>query len=746
MSNPNQNQQFSRIQMQDFVEDEIDLREYLGVIIEARWLVLGITAAVFALGLLYIIAATPIYRSDTLLQVEDTKPTLSGLDDISSALTGEVPAIREIEIIRSRSIIGAAIDQLGLAIKATPDYFPVFGASSARKFNSNNVGNKLANPVWGLGSYAWGGERINVQRLDVPRELEGEDLTLVAGVDGGYHLYGPDKELLVNGEVNKLSSGKTEDQKSIDVFIADLFARQDTHFKLVRYSREKIIEELQDELNIEEKGKKSGILKIALEGKDPILTAKILDAIANTYLRQNVERKSLEAERTLVFLNKQLPQLKGTLDDAETNLNNYRAKSGKIDLTLETQGILDQSADIEKNIQTLQLEKTKLQQRFTSNHPSILGINRQIADLQADKARLEKEIKGLPATEQESVKLTRDVKVANELYLLLLNKAQELKVVKAGTIGNVRILDTAIVPDEAVKPKKLLILMLSLFGGGLIGVIAAFIRKGLFHGLEDPNEIENRFGIPVYANILHSKAQERLERKLKRENSETLPILASEASDDMTIEALRSLRTSLQFAMMNSKNNIIAIGGPAPGIGKSFISVNFTHVLAGTGKKVLLIDGDMRKGHLHKYFSHTREKGLSEVLSGSMDAKKAIHKVENHNISFLSAGIVPPNPSELLTSENYSQLIEKLSKEYDLLIIDTPPILAVTDAVIISQSAGIFFLILESNKHQVGEIEHSLKRMEHNGIRAHGIILNNVHLASTKYGYGGNRYSYQYKY
>jgi len=743
MSNPNQNEKLRQMRTQEFVEDEIDLREYLGVIIEARWLVLGISAAVFALGLLYIISATPIYRSDTLLQVEDTKPTLSGLDDISSALTGEVPAIREIEIIRSRSIIGAAIEQLGLTIKATPNYFPVFGASSARRYTEKN---KLANPVWGFGSYAWGGERIKVQRLDVPRELEDKNLTLVAGNQGNYKVFGPDNELLVNGKVDEPFSSKAGDSKQVDIFVTDLFARKGTRFKLVRYSRERIVEELQEDLDIQEKGRKSGILQIALEGKDPALTAKILDAIANTYLRQNAERKSIEAERTLQFLNTQLPQLKSTLDEAETNLNNYRAKSGKIDLTLETQAILDKSTDIEKSIQGLQLEKTKLKQRFTSNHPSILGINKQISDLQEDKAKLEKEIKSLPATEQESVKLTRDVKVSNELYLLLLNKAQELKVVKAGTVGNVRILDPAIVPNDPVKPRRMLTLIMSLFVGFLLAIVTAFIRKGLFHGLEDPNEIENEFGIPVYANVLHSSIQNRLEKQLKRNKQEKLPVLASESGEDIAIEALRSLRTSLQFALMNSKNNVIAFGGPAPGIGKSFISVNFAFVLADAGKKVLLIDGDMRKGHLHRYFSRNREAGLSEVLSGNLELEKAITVVHDRGVSFLSAGVVPPNPSELLIGENFSELVDKVKNLYDLVIIDTPPILAVTDAVIVSRLAGIFFLILEARRHRAGEIEHALKRLEHSGVKAQGIIMNNVRSASTKYGNGGYRYNYQYKY
>jgi tyrosine-protein kinase Etk/Wzc len=280
----------------------------------------------------------------------------------------------------------------------------------------------------------------------------------------------------------------------------------------------------------------------------------------------------------------------------------------------------------------------------------------------------------------------------------------------------------------------------------LLAIMVVFIRKGLLHGLENPSEIENKFGIPVYASVLHSNLQVKLARQLKRTKSDKLPILAIEAGDDLVIEALRSLRTSLQFALLESRNNIITFGGPAPGIGKSFISVNFAHVLADVGKKVILVDADMRKGHLHDYFDQKRDGGLSEILSGKLSLKDAIYKTDHENLSFISSGIVPPNPSELLTSNNFTKLIEDLDKKYDFIVIDTPPILAVTDAIIVSRIAGIFFMILQSKKHHFGEIEHTLKRMENNGVRPQGIILNNVNSTSTKYGSGGYRYVYQYKY
>ena len=722
-------------------EEEIDLREYLNVIIEAKWLVLGVTTAIFAIGLIYAVAATPIYRSDVLLQVEDTRPTISGLDDLSTALTGEVPAVTEIEIIRSRSVIGAAIDSLGLTISAAPEYFPIFGAGSARKHQSNK---KLANPVWALGAYAWGGERINVQRLEVPRKYEGQILKLVVGEGGHYEIFGPDNKLLISGITGQLAETGKDEKKKIKVFVAELFARPGTRFKLIKFSRVRIIQSMQKKLIVKEKGKKSGILEMTLEGEDAALTTDIINSIAMVYLRQNAERKSVEAEQTLRFITKQLPELKGVLNKAETNLNSYREVSGKIDLTLETQGILEKMTELERDIQRLRLQKMKMKQLYTSNHPTIQGLNKQIAGLKKEREKVNVGIKQLPKAEQKSVTLMRDVKVANELYLLLLNKSQELKVLKAGTVGNVRILDAAYVPEDPVKPRKLFIVTMSLFFGAMLAIFAAFIRRGLFHGVEDPNLVENKFGIPVYANIMHSKKQVQLEKKFKKSKSGDLPVLALEAGEEMAIEALRSLRTSLQFALTKSNKKIIVFGGPSLGIGKSFISVNFSHVLADTGKKIILVDGDMRKGHLHRYFSAQREGGLSEVLSGSLDLEKVLKKTGHKNVDLLTAGIVPPNPSELLTDDKFSELIEKLNNKYDFVIIDTPPLLAVTDAVITGRVAGIFFLILESRRHRWGEIEHSLKRMEHNGIKAQGIIMNNIKMISSGYGYGYG-YNYQYK-
>ncbi len=726
----------------EIFDDEIDLGEYIATLIDAKWLIAAIAGVVFAVGVMYALLATPIYRGDTLLQVED-KTGGKGLGELSALFAEETPTETEMEIIRSRSVIGAAIDQLALDVVVEPRYFPLIGRMIARR----HQGEEPSQPWWGFGGYAWGGERLQVQRLTVPRhyEEEGEPFVLMAGEAGTYELIGPDGQRVLKGQV-----GTAAKSNGVDIFVQELRAAPGARFELTKKSRAETILTLQRELRVSQKGKKTNVLQLALEGPDPKLVGATLDAIANAYLRQNVERRSAEAEKTLEFLNKQLPELKANLDADETRLNEYRSRKGSVDITLETETLIEKSAEVAKALSELDLKRAELRERFTESHPSLVTLQKKRQQLEAEREALNRQIKSMPNEVQESVRLTRDVTVSNELYLLLLNKAQEMNVVKAGTVGNVRILDTAFVPSVPVKPKKLRLAFLSVLLGLVLGVTVAFVRKRLNHGLEDPDLVERKFGIPVYASVPHSQKQDGLVLPGKKKETEKYTkLLGLEDPKDLAIESLRSLRTSMQFALLDAKNNIVAISGPSPGIGKSFVSANLAYVVADGGKRTLLIDGDMRKGHLHEYFGMQRTHGLSGVISGAVSLDEAIRETGVPNLQFIPAGIIPPNPAELLMTERFKSTIEELAKKCDLVIIDTPPVLAVTDAAIIGRLAGTHFLTIKSGLHPAREIEQTLKRLIQNGIKPQGFIFNNVPLRARGYGlgrYGKYGYHYQYEY
>ena len=226
-----------------------------------------------------------------------------------------------------------------------------------------------------------------------------------------------------------------------------------------------------------------------------------------------------------------------------------------------------------------------------------------------------------------------------------------------------------------------------------------------------------------------------------------IPLLAKADPKDLAIEALRSFRTSLQFVTLDAKNNILTIMGISPSVGKSFVSSNFAYLLAEAGKKVLLIDGDIRRGHLRDYFKISKLKGLSDVVVGQCSLESVLLKgTLTETLDFLPAGTYPPNPSELLMSHQFHELLQKVSKLYDHVIIDTAPILAVTDAAIIAQQAGANFMVVASNKHEPAEVDMALRRLQTNGVTLSGSIFNFTEQSSHIYGYHGYGYNYKYKY
>jgi tyrosine-protein kinase Etk/Wzc len=562
-------------------------------------------------------------------------------------------------------------------------------------------------------------------------------------------------KLVLQGEVGKLINKQIDDeQQSVTIFVSLLKSRPDTQFSIMRQSESSAINQLKNNLKVAEKGKLTRILELTIEANNPQSAVEILNEIVNIYVRQNVEQKSAEAQKTLEFLEKQMPLLKERLDDATTALNDYRTRKGSIDLNIETQSILAGVVKLKTEITQLQQKRDELSQKFTESHPSVVALDKQIARLQSQMNAHDTKIEVLPETQQVILKLSRDVKVATELYTTLLNNSQTLRVAKAGTVGDVRIIDYAALPSQPIKPQKTLIVAISLILGLLLGIALTFIRKSLRRGIEDPDLIEKKLHIPVYATIPHSIDQEKLSKKLKgnlTEKSKDSLILAVQNKDDLAIESLRSLRTTLHFAFLEAQNNIIMITGPSPGVGKTFVSINLAAVLADAGKKILLIDGDMRKGFINKVLGIGRENGLSELISSGISGwvpmmDKAIHRIPVANFDFIPTGSIPPNPSELLLHERFGHLLASVSKNYDHVIIDSPPILAVTDATIIGRMASATLMVVKAGQHPMRELEQSAKRLTQGGVQLKGVVFNDLPESSSRYGYGYGYSKYVYQY
>ncbi|PQO99708.1 tyrosine-protein kinase [Pseudomonas frederiksbergensis] len=736
-------QQAPVVNVRDDNNDEIDLLGLFGTLIDHKWLIAAITGAFMVTGAAYAVLATPVFQANALLQVEAKKNDLLGFSDIGGMLGKESPSATEIELIQSRSVIGKTVDNLKLDIVIQPMYFPVVGEFLARRFKKSNP-DEIAEPWLGLNSYAWGGESLKIFKLDLPDSQLGKKLTLTAGENGHFTLVDEDDNLLAASQ-----AGQLFEQNGVAFQIEEMRANPGTRFRIIRNSRLNSILDYQDALDVAERGKESGMIGLALESTDPDQAINILNEIAAIYVRQNVERTSAEAAQSLAFLKEQLPVVKKDLEKAGNALNEYQTRSKSVDITLETKAILDQIVGLDTSISELKLQQAEMDRKFTRQHPAYRALLTQIGELSSKQKSLATKVEGLPSTQQELLSLTRDVEVGTAIYTQLLNKSQELDVMRAGTVGNVRLIDTADVNFlKPVKPKKILIVLIATLLGGFLAVALVLVRKALNRGLESPEAIE-QLGLPVYSSIPYSTLQKAEEDKVfggRGRSSKGSSLLAVSHPTDLAVEALRSLRTSLHFAMLESTNNRIMISGPSPKVGKTFVSVNLAAVIAQTGQRVLLIDIDMRRGYLHKVLGVPVNDGLSDVLVNRCTLQTAIHKTDIENLDLITRGQIPPNPSELLMHRNLTELLSQVSEMYDLVILDTPPLLAVTDAAIVGRQSGTNLIVARFGLNPAKEIELTIRRFAQNGIVLRGAIFNGVEKkASAKYGYGNYGY-YQYEY
>lgn len=713
--------------------DEIDLGKLFGILLDARWSIILLTAVFAVGGVAYALLATPIYKADALIQVEEKSGGMSSLvGDMGDMFSSDSSAVTEIEIIKSRMVLGLTVDKLNLTTLATPSYFPIVGRGIARLTGQE--------------------QKIDVSRFELADYVatEAESFTLVVedGEFGTYSLYDQDEKKLLSGKVGVLVQGR-----GYRLFVSEITAETGSEFSLSKRSKLDAIQYLQQNLAISERGKKTGILQLTFNGENKQLIEVILNDISQNYFLQNVARNSAEAEKSLNFLQGHLPDIKIQLNTAEDALNQYRQDNESIDLGLEAQSALKVMVALEAQMNELTFKESEISQRFTKGHPAYMSLLDKRQVLLGERVRLNKQIQKLPKTQRAVLRLTRDVEVNQQIYIQLLNKVQELNILKAGTVGNVRILDTAESYTSAVKPKKSLIVVLATLLGAVLAVAIVLLRAAMHKGIENPDEIE-ALGLPVYASIPMSKWQHEISSKShqvnnrKKSNKTKLqptslntPLLAESNPADLSIEALRGLRTSMHFAMMEAKNNVVMISGPAPGVGKSFVAANFAAVIAKTGQKVLIVDGDMRKGYLQRHFGIDKDVGLSDLLSGKLEIDQIVKATGVENLDIITRGQIPPNPSELLMHPRFADFIKWASKQYDLVLIDTPPVLAVTDPSIIGALVGTTLMVGRFGQNTVKEIEVARQRFEMAGIEVKGFILNAVEKkASASYGY----YNYSY--
>ncbi len=732
-------------------DDEIDLARLWGVLVDHAPVILLVTVLAVVIGVGYLFAVDPVYRADALLQVEERETGIPGLSEEMDELFGTADSTAaEIEILRSRMVLGSVVDELQLDLLVEPKPASVGGF-----WRHLGDPERLAEAMRGIRpadnaviSAGWGerGRTLRIRSFRVPDELLGEEWVLRVVAPDHLQLRLDDSLVLEGAPGAVLASA----DGAVELRLLQMDAAPGTEFRIIRLARWKAIDRLREALVVAERGKESGVLSLTLDGDHPGRIRDTLAAITRTYLLQNIERRSAEAAKSLEFLEQQTPRIRKELDGAEKALNQYRTRSESVDLSLETEAVLDKIVEVETRLSELQLKESELRRLYTRQHPNYRALLQQRGSLEAERQQLEKRVQNLPHTQQEILRLTRDVEINQAIYLQLLNRSQELEILKAGTVGNVRIIDHAQVAPGPVAPRSALVLALAALLGAMASVAGVFVAGALKQTLESPEQLEQE-GIPVYAALPRSSVQERTEqqegRRLRRPvgRIDRRPLLAHSHPGDLAVEALRSLRTSLHFAMLGADNRVVMITGASPGVGKTFVTANLGVVLAQAGKRVVVIDGDLRKGHLHSYFGSSAQPGLSNYLAGDQAAApKLVRRTAVPGLDVVPRGEAPPNPSELLLQPRLKTLLGKLGENYDYVLIDSPPVLAVTDAAIIGNAAGTTLVVARFGVNTVREMDLCRRRLARSGVIVKGCIFNALERrAGNTYGYYAY---YQYRY
>ncbi|WP_042299112.1 polysaccharide biosynthesis tyrosine autokinase [Paraburkholderia kururiensis] len=783
-------------------DEDAVMRDLLRIIGEQIGWVIGIAGCVILAAVIYAHLATRIYSADALIQVE---PTANNANSTSQALASLVPsagAMRtdaEIEIIKSRAVVEPVVEQFKLNFSAAPKTMPFLGKLTA--FFAH-PGDPL--PAWfGLDSYAWGGEQFAVDSIAVPKSLEGVRLTLRALGDGRYTLVDPYGKALLAGV-----AGERATENGVSILVSTLVARPGTEFYVTRANQLDAVAGLASGLQVMEKGRETGVVQLSYMGTDPHAITAITNAVAASYLKERTERAQEEASRMLAFLNSELPRVRDEVHRAETALSGYQQRVGSFQPTQEAGMYLSGGLEYEKHIAELRIARAQLLQRFTSDSPEVKTLDAQLAALSREKARFEDHFKTLPGSEREAMSLQRDAKVAEEIYVALLNKIQELSISRAGTIGNVHIVDEALLPSSPVRPKAALIISAGTVLGVIAGIVFAYCRRTFFTGVSDPEFVERRYQLPIFGAIPLSLEQARSDRIALSSSRAALPkgaelprgatprhglpalpaglarlirpphmagaaaaatapvqvslptgtqtvmpaarpalrpLLVKTHPFDTSVEGLRGLRATLQFGLVDAPNRVVAVTSPAPSDGKSFLCANLAALLAESGKRVLLIDADLRRGRLAQYLGRSPNGGLTELLTGQMDLEEAARATGVDGLHFIAAGAYPPNPSEILTSARFVDILSRFEQQFDLVIVDTPPLLAVADAAIVANIAGSTVLVMRAGAHTERNIAESLKKLRRARARVIGGVMNAMPL---KHGgrYGTYDYAYAYTY
>jgi tyrosine-protein kinase Etk/Wzc len=704
---------------------EFDWRRTINVLFSARWVILAFVLGITALGILFCVLFPPTYTADGLIQIQqdkDNRPqNANGNQNISYDINGNsLYTEGEIAVLQSRMVLIELISKLNLLVDVRPNAFPIIGGAFIR---SNSAASEPVDVPDYLRHFAWGGEQIDVPKFEVPSGLEDKKF-LIRATERGFDLIDPDGRKILDGQLGAMASSG-----NISILVTKLKGHWGTTFQITKVSLANELDDLTDHLKAEQKVKDSGVIQLSFKAKSAQVAAAVINNVESIYLRRNTEWRSARAADLQQTLNAQIPQLKDQVDRAQRQLNAFQLQHGSVDVTQETQLLLQRGVELETSRLALMQQRDEAVQRFTKDHPMVITIDDKIASLDTELQKLKGQAARLPLTQQEMLNRTRDLDVANQLYTAMLNTIQQQQVIQAGALGNVggnvRVVDDAIVPEKPSFPKFKLILPLSFLLGVMFGITFALGRHYLVNAVYDEAELRSQLGLATLGRIPFSRAQKKLMSRLGKEHGDSC-LLASAVPDDPAVESLRKLRSALYFATQNASNNVIAIAGPTAGIGKSFVALNLASLLAFSGKRVVLMDADFYSGNLYKMTQLSSSPGLTDFIREAIPPGGILQPTGIEGLTLIAQGTRQANSQELLLHELFATLLKFLESRFDYVVVDTPGNLGASTATVIGRLAGCTLMVLRAGGHSVEQIEESYRLLTHAGANVRGVVFNEI--------------------
>lgn len=761
-------------------EEEFNLRLFLLKYLRYwYWFVIALAVA-FGAAFLYLQLTVPIYKVTASLLIKDEKKGMSGGNEMLKELdifNGSKIVENEMEVLKSRALMEKVVDDLNLTVT----YFTEGRFRDSELFQQSPVTlnyTQLQAPAYANPLY--------IRTLDAQHyELFDQDHQRL-----GIYLYTQP----VNSAYGRFRVFLAKPKAALGQLIKVRFSR-----------RESLIEANIKQLQVELLNQKSTVLQMNMETPVPEKGRAILAKLLDTYTYSALEDKNLEASNTLRFIEDRLKLITGELVIVEKDVESYKTSQGITDLSTEANLFLEKVKEndtklnevdiqlrvlegVERYLQSgqgpvapatlmvtdpiltsfieklseLELQKEKLARSVQPGNPFLETLNTQIANtkqavresvnnqkngllitrtsLQGLNHRFESSISRIPRKEREFVTIQRQQNIKENLYLLLLQKREETALSYASTVTDSRIVDRPYSTPRPIKPNTNLIYLIALLVGVVVPAAVLNIRELLNDRVQSRKEIEAETGLSIFGEV-----------SLKPKNMKEAVLDPKHRS--FITEQFRTLRTNLQYINTDretapGKGTVLLFTSSTSGEGKSFVTLNLAVSIAALGKKVAVLELDLRKPKLTKYLGLTRDKGISNYLAGSMDYVDVAQATDIENVFLVSSGPIPPNPAELLSNGKIETLLAGYRELFDYVLIDTPPVGLVTDALVLSPYVDACFYLVRHEVTVKRDLSILTDLKKFGKFKSLHVIFNGVNYRNSqeyRYGYGyGNNYGKGY--